>query len=327
MSADTRNDHGTSGLSVPTLTAMVVGSMIGVGVFVDNLWGGETPSFSAVMDQVKGTMVITAFVFLGIEGASVYSRYARRREDVGKATVLGFVSVLCVFASVTLLSYGILPREELAELRQPSMAPLFADVVGTWGSAFISVGVVVSVLGAYLAWTLMAAEVLFIPARDHDMPSFLGRQNAAEAPITALVMSSLFVQILVVLVVIFSDDALNFLLDLCTSLALIPYFLAAAYALKLAVTGEGFHAGESRRGPLAVGLAATAYTTFLVYAAGPEFLLLSCIIYAPGTVLYVLARREYRERVFTPIEWGILAVLLGGAVTGVVMLATGSITI
>ena len=38
-------------------------------------------------------MLITVFVFLGIEGASVYSRMARKREDVGRATVIGFLSV------------------------------------------------------------------------------------------------------------------------------------------------------------------------------------------------------------------------------------------
>ena len=128
-------------------------------------------------------MIITVFVFLGIEGASVYSRYAQRREDVGRATVLGFLSVLAIFALVTLLSYGILPRADLAALRQPSMASLLEYVVGHWGAVFISVGVVVSVLGAYLAWTLMAAEVLYIPATMADMPRFRGRQNKAQAPI------------------------------------------------------------------------------------------------------------------------------------------------
>ena len=74
-----------------------------------------------LFEQVNGTMLATVFVFLGVEGASVYSRYARKRQDVGRATVLGFLSVLAVFASVTIVSYGILPRNELAKLRQPSM--------------------------------------------------------------------------------------------------------------------------------------------------------------------------------------------------------------
>lgn len=295
------------------------------GTFRANLGGGGDAG--SLFDQVKSTMVITVFVFLGIEGASVYSRYARRREDVGRATVLGFLSVLAVFALVTLVSYGVLPRQGIAELRQPSMAPLLEHVVGGWGSIFISVGVVVSVLGAYLAWTLMAAEVLYIPATYADLPRFLARQNKASAPIVALVLSTLFVQLMIV-VVLFADDALNFMLDLCTSLALIPYLLAAGYALKIAITRETYDDGDrGRTRELVVAALAVVYTVFLVFAAGPKFLLLSCIIYAPGTVLYVLARRENGLRVFRPFELALFLLIGVGAVIGVVGLATGAITI
>jgi arginine:ornithine antiporter / lysine permease len=40
-------------------------------VFAENFWGGEGYSFASIWDQATGTMLITVFVFLGIEGASV----------------------------------------------------------------------------------------------------------------------------------------------------------------------------------------------------------------------------------------------------------------
>src|SRR5581483_7160269 len=46
------------------------------GVFSGNFWGGADRSFSGVYGQVRDTMLVTVFVFLGVEGASVYSRYA-----------------------------------------------------------------------------------------------------------------------------------------------------------------------------------------------------------------------------------------------------------
>ena len=46
------------------------------GVFADNFWGGDDRSWSSIFEQANGTMLITVFVFLGIEGASVYSRFA-----------------------------------------------------------------------------------------------------------------------------------------------------------------------------------------------------------------------------------------------------------
>jgi arginine:ornithine antiporter/lysine permease len=159
------------------------------------------------------------------------------------------------------------------------MAPLLEHVVGGWGNVFISVGVVVSVLGAYLAWTLMAAEVLYIPATAADLPRFRGRQNKAGAPIRALVLSTLFVQLMIV-VVLFADGALNFMLDLCTSLSLIPYLLAAGYGLKIAITRETYDDGDrARTRELVVAALAVVYTVFLVFAAGPKFLLFSCIIW------------------------------------------------
>jgi len=266
-------------------------------------------------------------VFLGVEGASVYSRYAKRREDVGRATVLGFISVLAVFASVTIVSYGILPRREIAQLRQPSMAGVLEAAVGGWGAVFISIGLIVSVLGAYLAWTMMAAEVLFVAAKDHDMPRFLGRVNASEAPTAALLISTALIQIML-LVVLASEDAFNFMLNMTSALTLIPFVLAAGYALKLVVTNETYDDDPTgRTRDLIVAVVATIYTVFLLYAAGPKYMLLSFVIYAPGTILFVMARREQGRRLFSPGELVILAVSLVAAVIGVVALAAGWITV
>ncbi|UMG93084.1 basic amino acid/polyamine antiporter [Nocardioides sp. TF02-7] len=263
------------------------------GVFADNWTAYGYGDLGGLDEQVRNTMLITTFVFLGIEGASVYSRYAKRREDVGRATVLGFLSVLSIFALVTLSSYAVVPQPELADTRQPSMIGVFESVVGDWGEVFISAGVIVSVLGAYLAWTLMAAEVMYIPARNEDFPRFLGQENTHGTPITALVVSSLAVQSLLALTLVLTD-ALNFMLDLCTSLALLPYFLAAAYALKLGLTGEAYDGvsdGVRRRETIVAGVA-TAYTLFLFDAAGLKFVLLMTVVLAPATLLYVKARSE-----------------------------------
>lgn len=294
-------------------------------VFADNFIGsGDAGS---LFSQVRGTMLVTVFVFLGIEGASVYSRHAKRREDVGRATLLGFLSVLSVFASVTIVSYGVLPLSELESLRQPAMAGALQSAVGDWGKVLVSAGLIVSVLGAYLAWTLMSAEVLYVAAGDDDMPRFLGRTNHADVPVPALLMSTLLIQVVLV-VTLFSDDAFNFALDLTSALSLIPYLLAAAYAFKLAATRETYD--ENPRGwrrEWTLALIATLYTAFLLSAAGLKFVLVSFIIYAPATVLFVMARREQDRQVFSVREMVILAVSIIGAVTGVVALAAGWISL
>ncbi len=305
---------------LPILTFLVIAAIaMKADVLRANFWGGASASFGGVFEQVKSTMLITVFVFIGIEGASVYSRHAKRREDVGRATVLGFLGVLAVFSLVTLLSYGVAPRAELGAMREPSMAGVLESIVGPWGKVFISAGVIVSVLGAYLAWTLMAAEVLYVPATKDDMPRFLARRSARDVPIASLVATSGLIQVFVV-VTLFSEDAFGFMLNLTSALSLVPYFLAAAFALKVAV------ADRTPKHVVIAGLA-TAYTAFLVVAAGPKFLLLSCIIYSIGTVLYVIARREQHKKVFRPIEAGLFGALTVGAIAGIAALASGRISI
>lgn len=311
---------------VPIAVFIVVGIIFfKAGVFADNFWGGGEDSFAAIFAQAKGTMLITVFVFLGIEGASVYSRYARRREDIGRATVLGFLSVLSVFVLVTMVSYGAMPQADLAVANQPSMAMVFESMVGNWGEIFIKVGVVVSVLGAYLAWTLMACEVLYVPATKGDMPEFIGKVNAKGTPSNALFLVSMYVQGLLILL-LFVANALDFILDLTAALAVIPYLLAAAYGLKLTIRRETYDGQDRalRRDKIIASLA-IVYTGFLVYAAGPKHLLLSCLLYAPASIFYARARRERGLRIFTPPELALFGIILLGAAVAIELLVTGTI--
>ncbi|MFK3728659.1 basic amino acid/polyamine antiporter [Streptomyces sp. NPDC088090] len=290
-------------------------------VFADNFAGADYAG--SLFDQVRGTMLATVFVFLGVEGASVYSRHAKRREDVGRATVLGFLSVFAIFASVTIVSYGVLPMGEIAQLRQPSMAGVLEAAVGTWGQVFVSVGLIVSVLGAYLAWTLMAAEVLFVAAKDRDMPRFLGRSSGDDVPVPALLLTTALSQVVLV-VTAFSGDAFNFALDLTSALSLIPFLLAAGFAVKIALRPRQEEVrGRTTRRDLVVAVLATLYTAFLLYAAGLKFVLVSFIVYAPATLLFAQTRREQNRRLFSPGEAVICAVSVAGAVLGVVALAAG----
>jgi arginine:ornithine antiporter / lysine permease len=111
-------------------------------------------------------------------------------------------------------------------------------------------------------------------------------------------------------------------------MALIPYFLVSAYALKLAWTGETYGGpAEPRRAHLVRAGLAVVYTAFLVYAGGLKFVLLSALIYAPGTALYVWARKEQGKRVFRPTEWLLFALAVLACLVGIIGLATGYIII
>ena len=134
------------------------------------------------MSQVKNMMLVTVWVFIGIEGASVYSQRAARRKDVGRATVLGFAGVLALLLLVNLLSYGLMAQADLAGVPDPSMAGVLENEVGSWGAGFISIGLVISLLGALIAWVLLCVEILRLPALEHVMPRMLAQGERARVP-------------------------------------------------------------------------------------------------------------------------------------------------
>jgi len=298
-------------------------------VFVGNLTGGyDLPGGESLLQQVQGTMLITVFVFLGIEGASVYSRYAKRREHVGAATVLGFLSVLALFASISILSYGILPKTEIAGLLQPSVGGVMEAAVGPWGGKFIRIGLIISVLGAYLAWQLLAADVVYAAAKDNDMPRYFAELNSRHVPEHAVLWTSIFVTG-ILFAVQFVADALDFRLDLTAALALAPLALASAYAVKVAWQRDGYEEASSgtRNWEMAVGTISTVYTLFLIWAAGYTFVFLACILLAPATILYAMARREQKAEIFTTAGLIVFLIVLAFAAIGIVLLATGVVQV
>lgn len=296
-----------------------------VGHAATHLPPAESPE--SLFNQVRSTMLVTVFVFLGIEGASIYSRYAKKRSHVGVATVLGFIGVLCLLVMITMLSYGVLLRPDLAALRQPSMAGVLEAVVGRWGSIFISVGLLVSVLGAYLSWSLLGAEVLYSAAKSQSMPALFARENANAVPYSAVWLTNITIQVFLLLTLL-SDYAFQLSLELTSSLTLIPYLLVAAYGLKLAWTRESYERADSnRKKDLIIAALATFYSLLMIYAGGMKYLLLSAIIYGPGTILYLLAKREQKAKAFTSIELTIFVVVMIAALVAIYSLATGAITI
>jgi arginine:ornithine antiporter / lysine permease len=168
-------------------------------------------------------------------------------------------------------------------------------------------------------------DATLIPVQDRRSPPSATTTAAALTPKSSIALTGTpWSRSAIAL--LFAADALDFKLDLTAALSLIHYLLAAAYALKLA-TRETYGDGKSPVPDMVVAAVATVYTLFLMYAAGVDKLLLSCILYAPAAALYFKARRERGLRVFRPAEAVLFGVIVLGAVAVVVFLARGAIEI
>ncbi len=275
--------------------------------FTAAFWGGGVYAWADLPGQVQGALVIAVYAFVGIEGASVYSRYAKSRADVGRATFLGLAVVALLFVLLSLLPYGVLPRAEIAELRQPSLGGVVRAVVGPAGAWFVGVALVVALSGALLSRSLLAAEVLWSAAKAETVPSLLRAQNAKGAPTAALWLSSALVQGFLLLT-LFAREAYAVAVELTSAMILVPYLLVALFACGLARDAGGTRAERWHAG------LAVAYGVVLLWAAGPTLLLASTLVYAPGTLLFWLARRERGAAGFTTAETAIFALLATAAV-------------
>ena len=267
-----------------------------------DFWGMGVPALGDVMTQVKSTMLVTLWVFIGIEGASVVSARAERRADIGTATILGFATALTVYLLISLLSFGVMSQPELAALPSAaSMANVLEKAVGPWGSVLVRIGLVISVSGAFLSWTLFAAEIPYRAAREGMMPSVFAAENEKGSPSGSLWITNILVQIFLI-ITFYANSTYLALFYIASTAILVPYVFSGAYAFKLALTGESYGAGEGRGRDMFIGLVATAYGAWLIFAAGPNYLLMCALLYAPGILIYWWARSARGEKAFSATD-------------------------
>lgn len=260
-----------------------------------------------VWQQVKDSMLITLWVFIGVEGAVVVSARARQRKDVGRATMLAVISALVIYLAITLLSLGIIPRSELAGIRNPSMATLMVNLIGPWGSVIIAAGLIISVCGAYLSWTIMAAEVPFLAAQQGAFPKIFRKQNNQDAPAASLWLTNGAVQIALI-VIWLTGSNYNVLLTIASEMILVPYFLVGAFLFKVA-----YKLQDKRLIFAASG--ACLYGLWLLYASGLTYLLLSVLLYAPGLLVFIYARSQHQEGdLLSRLEKGAAFLLLAATI-------------
>jgi arginine:ornithine antiporter/lysine permease len=316
-------------------------------VFTADFWGSaatfgaDADEASSLSDQVKGMMLFTVWAFIGVEGASTYSRRARRRKDVSLATLLGFLTVFLLLVMVSFLSYGVAPREELAAMGDNSMAEVLELVMGPWGAGLVSVGLCISVLGAYVSWQMLCAEPITLMAQDGLLPRRLGYVNHRGAPVVAQLFSAVVIQLFIV-VFYLNESAYTTMVQLATSLYLIPYLFSALYLVFLCTRGKGLShpdAGtkfdlsgptvdpRTNRVHLLTGTLALVYSLWLFYAADVKYVLLGMVLIVPGMVAYVITRRRGGGRAFNPFEWVIAVGVTVAAAVAVVLIVQGTLSL
>ena len=277
-----------------------------IGFFGMDGYGSLSFHFANTMSQVKSTMLVTVWVFIGIEGAVVFSGRAKNKKDVGTATVIGLISVLLIYFLLTVLAQGIVIQNHISKLEAPSMAQILAYIVGDWGATFVNIGLIISVLGAWLGWTLLAGELPFIVAKDGLFPKWFAKENKNGAPMNALFITNVLVQIFLISM-LFTKSAYHFAFSLAASAILYPYTFSAFYQVKYTIE----HKLTATPKQWIIGILASIYAIWLVYASGIDYLLLTMLLYIPGIIVYVVVQKNNQKRLtqFDYIFFSLIVIL------------------
>ncbi|MBR2673207.1 MAG: amino acid permease [Aeriscardovia sp.] len=276
----------------------------------------------SVFAQSKAVLLSAMWCLVGIESGTIYATRARKTSDVAKATTIGSIIVIIVLVGTAVLSLGLMAPSRISQLHDPSMAGLMAHMTGPWGSWLINICLIVSVVGALLAWISLCSEELRLPSRGGSATKWLNQLNGEEIPKNAVLTTSCITEALL-LVAGFSSAGYETMLEFATSLDCVPYLMVSLYACKSVIKGIGFR-NRSRGERVRTGVLAalsTLFTAFMVYGAGLQYLLLTAVVWLTGFWFYWKGRQEQGKRMGAG-EWSAWIVVAVLAVLGIIGLCT-----
>lgn len=281
----------------------------------------------SMVDQIKSTMLVTLWCFIGIEGAVMMSARAKRANDVGKAGVLGFFIAWIMYVLVSMLCYGVMERARLAGLEDPSVAYVLRSICGDWAYYFVILSVIISLLGGWLSWTLVCAQVPYEAATVKIFPSAFLRLNKHGMPGYGLLVSSVIMEAFM-LIVLMADDVYMAALNITSMMVLPAYLSGGMYLWKISYRPSEIHRDKKRyqiRYRI-IGIACTLYCLWLIYAGGLTLFAYTSLFYLAGIGFYLRSRYERKAEgclKFTNSDRVTLGVLIAGIICSFILMFQG----
>lgn len=261
----------------------------------DNLTFANFNALS-LLGQIKSTMLVTLWAFIGIEAAVVLSDRARKQSEVAKATSIGFVAALVCYMLISIAPFGIISRDEIASFSNPSTAGVLQHIIGPAGGILMTVGLIVSVLFSWLSWVIIASEVPFTAAKNGTFPKQFAKENEQGTPVFSVLLTTLSMQ-LALLIAFFSADAWNTMLSI-TAVMILPVYLVTAMFLGKISSKKRFPRGGHgvpRGRAIITAVFGVIYSIWLIYAANLKYLLLAVIFFSIGIPVLLTARRQRKK--------------------------------
>lgn len=318
---------------IAKLIPLVVFSITGIilfkaNVFTQHFWQTFTTNFAAdgsvkdfvwhamtasgLLSQIKGSLMVMVWVFVGIEGAAMMGNRAKKKSDTAKATVIGLAVLLVIYVLLSLLPYGYMDQASLANVKAPGLVYILNEMVGGWGGSLMAVGLMISLLGAWLSWTMLPVEATQQLAEQKLLPSWFGKLNKYHAQSNSLLITQLMIQIFII-ITYFVANAYNVFIYMATAVIMICYALVGAYLFKIGLK-------EASVKNILIGFFTFAFQALALYLSGWQYVWLAMILYTIGFLLFIGAKKESHQSISVK-EWlGMLVVTVLGVLAIVVLI-------
>jgi len=319
---------------------LALGIFIVVMLFVFNIdkfhfdfWGhlttGGEKDLGSIPAQVKSTMLVTLWSFMGIEGAVVLSGKARSQKDVSMATLIGFIGCLLIYCMLSLLPLGFMTQAEIAVAPSPSSAEILEKAIGPWGARIMNIGMLVAILVSWLAWTIITSAIPQAAGENGTFPKIFAKENSKGAPIVSLFVTSGLMQLAMILVY-FANDAWHTMLSISSVMVVPAYLASTAYLCKICKDKEyPDSAPVSKKVAYFSGIVGVLFSVGLFYAAGWNYLMLAAWFFVIGIPVYIFAKHQQSTDKSTPLftkrEMLVTGVIVGVAVLSLILSLSGVI--
>lgn len=307
---------------------IILAISVKVGYFTADFWGNLNPSLPSMGGQVSSCMLVTIWSFLGIEGAMMMSARAKRRSDVGKATMIGFTLALSLYILVTTLCFGVMSQTELAALPNPSLAYALEACAGSWAKWFVISAIIVSLAGGFVAWTLLCAQTPYEAAVVKIFPSKFLSVNSHGVPAYGMRVSSVAMTLCLLLVVT-AEDVYLAAVNLASMMILPCYFFCGLYLLKLSLSPSLRMPFKIKTSLTMIASCTMMYCGYSMWAGSLYLLMLTSTFYLAGFPFFFMARRHYKssDSIMTGNEKILFVFLVAMACVSIWMLLTGKLAL
>jgi len=299
--------------------------------------------------SLSGGFMTMIWCFVGIEGACMFADKAKNPKSVSKATNMGFILLLVIYMALSVLPYGVFSQAELADLDAPALGYVLQEAFGgsSAGLYIVNIGLIISLLGAWLSWTLLPVQTLEVMEKQSYIPQRFAKKNEAGVPVFSLVVTTICAQVFM-LVFLFPKLAIadtapyDFFVYLCGNAILVTWLFAALYQIRISVK-------EKNTGKLilntAIGVLAAAFQIFMILAVGGWLFLTMFITYVPAFGLFYARRKKdvankiaeanangttlesKDKKLFTTLEVVFMSIVTMVAIVSVALVASGTVDI